>query len=312
MSYRPNEAEDYTLQAGDLHPRPLESAVRILLVVLVSLVLGGCGGAASPADDGKLKIVVTLPPLAWVADEFAGEDAEITVLIPAGASPHGFEPSPSDMAALRQADLILMVGDIDAWVLSGVGKDDDRVVWMQDPNSPAQRRFLGGKHPWLVPDSYSSFSSEASLELLWLIDGRVTGDSVIESALEDVELSRGVYEAKEALSDSIDGNGVLVVTGHAAWSEFFASIGIEDVLAVGGGHGMEPSASALASVEERARGASRVLVVIEPREHSEWLRSFAERVGGAVVELDPVGTRDWVGDMIKRYEAVEAALESLE
>jgi len=264
--------------------------------VAVMATLLGCGGGATPEDDGKVRIVATLPPLAWPAETLLGDRAEVTVLVPPGASPHGFELAPSGAAALHAADLILIAGGADAWALQRLDPGDERVLGMEAG---------GDHHPWLDPDAYAAFARRV---------GQTPAVRAAADAAPKGSLATGlaiVEAARESAASAADGAAVLAITGHDAWSAFFASIGVDDVIAVRRGHAGEPAASTLLSVRERAARADAALVVLEAGEEAAWLESLAREIGAAVTTLDPVGTRDWPADMVRRYEAVQAGLESL-
>ena len=120
--------------------------------------LGGCGGEPASAEDARERIVATLPPLAWPARALLGERADVTVLLPPGASPHGFELSPTDAAALRGADLVLGAGGADEGALRGAG-EANRVLLMRDAPGADDH------HPWLDWERMAAFLDLAAAEL---------------------------------------------------------------------------------------------------------------------------------------------------
>ena len=85
----------------------------LLLAIVVSLWIG-----AHPAlgSDAPVGVVASVLPIAFVAQEVGGDRVKVDVLVPPGASPHTFEPVPSDMVKLQRARLFLRVGaGLDAW-----------------------------------------------------------------------------------------------------------------------------------------------------------------------------------------------------
>ena len=86
-----------------------------MLRAAIALVLAvGLASAADAAE--KLKVVTTFTIVADMARNVAGEAAEVTSLIPAGAEVHNFQPTPSDIRAASEADLILWNGlGLEAW-----------------------------------------------------------------------------------------------------------------------------------------------------------------------------------------------------
>lgn len=82
-------------------------------ILLVGLALAAAHPAAA---EGRLKVATTFTVIADMAANVAGDAAEVTSLIPAGAEVHNFQPTPSDIRAAMDADLILWNGlGLEAW-----------------------------------------------------------------------------------------------------------------------------------------------------------------------------------------------------
>ncbi|MEM9952789.1 MAG: metal ABC transporter substrate-binding protein [Chloroflexota bacterium] len=62
------------------------------------------------AQDERLQIVATYSILGDVVSNVAGDVADVTTTMPAGADPHSFEPVPSDITALADADVVFING----------------------------------------------------------------------------------------------------------------------------------------------------------------------------------------------------------
>ncbi|MEJ2373714.1 MAG: zinc ABC transporter substrate-binding protein, partial [Sulfurimonas sp.] len=58
----------------------------------------------------KPNIVVSITPQKTFVQKIAGEMAEVTVMVPPGASPHSYEPKVSQMVALSKADIYFSIG----------------------------------------------------------------------------------------------------------------------------------------------------------------------------------------------------------
>jgi ABC-type Zn uptake system ZnuABC Zn-binding protein ZnuA len=77
----------------------------VATLLLFTLVLTGV-----QAQDERLQIVASFSILADVASNVAGDAADVTSLIPIGADPHSFTPSPRDIAAIADADVVFING----------------------------------------------------------------------------------------------------------------------------------------------------------------------------------------------------------
>jgi manganese/iron transport system substrate-binding protein len=87
-----------------------ERMIRFVAAALLAL------GLAGPAAAEKLRVVTTFTIVADMARNVAGDAAEVTSLIPPGAEVHNFQPTPSDIRAASDADLILWNGlGLEAW-----------------------------------------------------------------------------------------------------------------------------------------------------------------------------------------------------
>ena len=62
-------------------------------------------------------LYVSIQPLQSLVDSIVGGDFEVEVLVPAGASPETFEPTPRQFVELNEAQLIFNVGLIDFLLL---------------------------------------------------------------------------------------------------------------------------------------------------------------------------------------------------
>jgi manganese/iron transport system substrate-binding protein len=82
----------------------------IPVFVLASLLLAACGNGAPTASIGSLKVVASTTIVGDVVAQLGGELIDLTVLFPPGADPHTFEPRPQDIAAISDADVVVVSG----------------------------------------------------------------------------------------------------------------------------------------------------------------------------------------------------------
>lgn len=93
----------------------------------ITLALAGCAGPTGGQDNDsgsagdRLEIVATTTQLADVTREIVGDAATVTSLLQPGASAHAFDPGPTALAALANADLLVMNGaGLEGWLDSTV------------------------------------------------------------------------------------------------------------------------------------------------------------------------------------------------
>ena len=74
--------------------------VLVLLVIAVPVI----------AQDDRLQVVASHSILADVVSNVAGSTVDVTSTMPVGADPHSFQPTPSDLTTLAEADLVFING----------------------------------------------------------------------------------------------------------------------------------------------------------------------------------------------------------
>jgi zinc/manganese transport system substrate-binding protein len=152
--------------------RPIAAghASRRLLATMavVGLVAAACGTTAEPdpsADEGAgdettdqvevatgptsdLLVVATTSILGDVVGNLVGDDGTVEVIMQPGADPHGFQPSASDAAMLREADLVVANGlQLEESLLSALEaaeEEDVRVFELAEHLDPIE---FGGEGP---------------------------------------------------------------------------------------------------------------------------------------------------------------------
>nr|WP_045369364.1 metal ABC transporter substrate-binding protein [Methyloceanibacter caenitepidi] len=95
--------------------------VSAILTVLGVSVLAGCGdqdSASNSADagNGKFKVVTTFTVIQDIAQNVAGDAAEVSSITKPGAEIHDYQPTPGDIVKAQDADLVLWNGfNLERW-----------------------------------------------------------------------------------------------------------------------------------------------------------------------------------------------------
>ena len=124
--------------------------VRVLLLV-AALGLAGCGDGDDEAPGGRT-VVATTTQAADLVRQVAGHRVEVEGMLRPGGDPHDYEPRPSDVAAVADAEVVFRSGgEVDEWlgdVIDNAGGDAEVVTlldsvvrlgedphWWQDPRN---------------------------------------------------------------------------------------------------------------------------------------------------------------------------------
>ena len=106
----------------------------MVLMMLLSLCIVLSSGCTDTGDDpgssygsDELIVAVSVVPQAEFVEKIAGDSVEVIVMVPPGADPHSYEPSPSQLVDLSNAKMYAMVG-------SGITIEDALIDKIADLN----------------------------------------------------------------------------------------------------------------------------------------------------------------------------------
>jgi zinc/manganese transport system substrate-binding protein len=139
--------------------RSLRTLALALTLAAAGWLVTGCGSDSDSGSDAAVPVVGTTPHVADLVANVGGERVDVRGLLARGADPHGYEPRPSDAAAIAEAAVVFKSGgEVDAWLdelvdnaggdaevvaligsvktLEGeYGEDETDPHWWQDPRN---------------------------------------------------------------------------------------------------------------------------------------------------------------------------------
>lgn len=89
----------------------------LTLAVTTAGVLTACGDDAGGSGDAGVSVVASNSIVADLTSNVAGDRAEVVTLVDPGGDVHTFEPTPEDVAAVAEADLVVENGlELEPWM----------------------------------------------------------------------------------------------------------------------------------------------------------------------------------------------------
>lgn len=267
-----------------------------LLVALASLATT----PTAQAEARPLSVVVSLHPWADLVGQVGGDAVVVTTLLPAGASPHAFEPLPSQAAVLGGADLVVLNGGLDLWLerlVEATAPDVRRLVVMErvafepleghehDEGDDAEGRAGANPHVWLDPD-VAARAALAFAEELAALRPDLAG-AFRANALAVAEDLAALAAEVEALLAPVRSEPF--VPYHDAWPYFARRFGLEVTATLEPFPGREPSARYVAETVVAIRRAGARVIFDERQLSGRSAVVVAESAGVEVVMLDPLG-----------------------
>ncbi|MFQ5554333.1 MAG: metal ABC transporter substrate-binding protein [Acidimicrobiia bacterium] len=267
-------------------------ALGLALVGVACTATSGPPGSGSP-EGRSLEIVTTTTVLGDVARNVVGNDGTVEVLVPIGVDPHEFTPSARQIAAVREADLViangLLLEERLADVLESIASDGANVLTLGDLVDPLP---LGedaegalDPHVWFDPLRMADAARVIAAELDVVAPGVPWSARAESYAAELLAADAAIVEVLE----SIPAGRRKLVTNHDALGYFadrygFAVVG---VVVPGGSTLSEPSSATLADLVETIARENVTVIFAEQTESVALAEAVAAEIGTdvEVVEL---------------------------
>lgn len=287
---------------------------------------------ASTAAGAAPRVVASIPPVHALVGEVMAGVAEPILLIPPGASPHGYQMRPSEAAALQKAQLVVWVGpDLETYLvrpLASLALDARQLQLTAVPGMTLLPARAGGV--WAEHDHDGDHKHDAGHEddghdhehapahdvtadkpidpHIWL---SLANAGVIVDAVATVlgEIDPGnatAYAANAAglraelrsLADELEETLKPVrerpiVVAHDAWQYLERELGVRVVGSVTVSPDRPPSAQRLSELRRTIAERGAACVFAEPQYRTDLVEVLVEDTGARAGVLDSLGASVW-------------------
>jgi zinc transport system substrate-binding protein len=284
-----------------LKKHEFSTLVTLLLLIAIGLsaLAISCGSTGGAGD--KIGVAVSIVPLADFVENVGEDKVDVTVMVPPGASPHTYDPKPSQLVEVSEAEIYVKVG-------SGV---DFELAWMDKiikVNSnmlvldSSQGIELIGKDPhiWNSP-----FNAKIMVENI--CDGLIQVDpdnadfytENMNDYLKELDIVDGYIRYK---LDRFTNRAFLIY--HPAFAYFAAEYGLTQLAVEHGGK--EPTPQVMQDCIDKANQYNLQYVFVAPQFATEYCEAIAREIGGQTAPMDPLA-ENYIANMgrIADYLALE-------
>lgn len=270
----------------------LPIVVGVVAIVLI-VVFSGVGPTQQSIEK---KVAATIFPLYDITRVVAGEDMEVELILPPGASPHTFEFQPSDIRRLEGATTLFAIGHgLDEWAqgissaidASVVVVDDNIVLRESAEEEEHEDEEHEHEHEHGPEDPHYWLSSRNAAQIAETVGREL-------SRLDPDNAERYMSRAKEYAQEiralpTANGDVLPVISLHDAWYYFADEHSLEIVGTFEPSAGKEPSAQYLANLGREVKEHDVSFVIVEPRISTKAIEAFAEDLDLTLIYLDPLG-----------------------
>jgi zinc transport system substrate-binding protein len=245
----------------------------LTLVTPAALASSACGSSATGPADGTTTVTAGFYPLAFAAEQIGGDRVTVTNLTPTGAEPHDLEVTPADVAAVRDADLVLLLGSGFQPQLEDAAGDGEEVLHLLD--TPGVSLLPDDPHVWLDPARYATIVRRVATAF----DNPAAADPLLDRLEQlDDEYRRGLAQCERRE----------LVVSHEAFGYLADRYGLEQVGVTGLSPEAEVDPGRLEEVIDRVRETGATTVFVEPLVSPRIAETVARETGATTAVLDPI------------------------
>ena len=268
-----------------------------------SISLNGTG-SGSKNDSDVISAATTIAPLAGLISLLGGDRVEIAILIPPGAEPHTYEPTPSQMKEIANADIYIMNGaDLEFWMEKALLVNEDMLI----VDSSEGVKLLSEDGERTDPHIWMSLENAAIQ-----VDNICTGLIQVDPAKREYYLQNkdNLLEEMKALDRELNQtfaakeNKTFIVY-HPAWSYLARDYSLVQVPIME--EEKEPGPKYLAGLIDMARKNNISTIFVDPQFNPKSAEVIAREMNATIVVLDPLA-EDYLENMRHTGEEISKSL----
>lgn len=269
---------------------------RLLCFTLMALLLSTNVSLAAWWNT-KPTIVTTIYPLYEFTKQVVGDKADVVLLVPNGAEPHDWEPSPSDLIKVKNASLVIYNGaGLEPWVdkigsstlsgkqtLSAASVVPLRQAQYDEEGESAAAGIMD-PHVWLDPVNAQAIV-QAIAAAAAQTDPSNSDYYFANSANYSTQLAELDNEYRLALASTARRD---IITSHAAFGYLAARYGLNQIAIMGLSPDAEPTPERMAEVIRHVRNAGIKYIFFETLVSPKLSEIIASETGAQTLVLNPL------------------------
>jgi ABC-type Zn uptake system ZnuABC Zn-binding protein ZnuA len=277
---------------------------RVIAFVL-ALVLAACSSSDTRSAASKLNVVTTFSTLNSFVEGVGGDRVAVQNLVPVGASPEEYQPTPQDIATLSRAQLVVENGaGIEAWLqhtIANASNPNMRLVVLSD----GLAKIDHNPHLWMDPVLAQAYVAK-------ILDALVQTDPAHKA---EYERNAKAYSAQIASLQrwirtqiaTIPPRQRAMIVFHNAWDYYNRRFGIHTVGVIELSPGQDPNPAYIGHLVDLSRQYRVRAVFSEPEYSPKLAQTLAKSADIQIVSNlydDSIGNDPRVHDYVSmlRYD----------
>ena len=274
--------------------KPIDHLMKLFLAWMF-ILLTACGGKS---QNTKPVISVSIEPLKYLTERIVGDDFEINVLVPSGASPETYEPTASQMVKVANSKAYINIGliDFERNLYGNIKANNpevniinlDKGVSLILEGHDDHAHGTGGHshgidpHIWSSPQCVRKMVNTLYFSLVQMYPDSVKYANNYNLLMIDLNLLE--YDLDRIFSEE-DVKKTFIIY-HPALSYLARDYGLTQIAVED--EGKEPSASHIRDVIDIARRENITKIFYQKQFSRSTVEAISKELGIEAVEIDPL------------------------
>lgn len=260
----------------------IKNKLLFILLIVILLLLMGC----TPKHSNTPTIAATIFPLQDITHNITQKP--VLTVIPAGANPHTFTPTPSLVKQLIRAELVIAISpEFDGWITKYVPKS--KVLFLQKSDHTgdhhAGHNHSKNPHIWLTPTQGIAIAIKVQQKLCTLKKENCATYQKNLTAFK-AQLNKLSTELTQKLLP-IKGKGF--IQWHPAWNQFAKTFQFNILNTVEHGHGDSPSVKHFHGIIESGQKEKPAGLLVGINQNSAASETLIKELSIPKIKLDSIG-----------------------
>ena len=257
----------------------------------ITIALLFCACAKQTDKNDKNSWIVSIPPLKYIAESITEQDFPVEILLPPGATPETYEPTPAQMTALSDSRLVFTTGLIDfERQLSERFSNtiaENRIVNLSENISliTGEHNHTGHKgtdpHIWTSPAALKQMASTAYRQIALLYPDSTRYAVNYRNLLSRLDSLDRTLRTRFSASDK-----KYFLIYHPALTYMARDYGIEQIPLEE--DGKEPSVDRLQKIIRQAQNDGIRKLFYQSQFSRASVVAVASEIGAEAIEIDPL------------------------
>ena len=276
---------------------------KIATFIICVLLIVGC---TTKSDSDKKTIFVTITPMQSIIEEITAGDFDIEVIVPKGASPETFEPTPKQVTSFSDAELIFSTGliDFEQSLVERISGDaevvnlSNGIELIAGSCSHGNHKHKHGVDPhiWTSPRALRTMVTNTHKAIMAHYPDSVKYTEATGRLLERINKLDN-YCATRIKAEGVEA----MMIYHPAYTYYARDYGIEQIAIEH--DGKEPSLRQTTALIEKAKEHGVKAILRQPQYSEDKVRAIANDAGAEIITTDPLA-EDILGEIERVTEII--------